>query len=786
MFAGLLLLLLAMGLLPLALSDPLFRDPFSTAVLARDGRMLGAKIAKDGQWRFPALDTCPSRFAIAAMAYEDRRFRWHPGVDPLALGRALFQNLKAGSVRSGASTLTMQVIRLSRRDRPRTLLEKARESLLALGLELSHRKDGILALYASHAPFGGNVVGLSAASWRYFGRGPESLSWGETALLAVLPNSPSLMHPGRNRDLLQQKRDRLLVRLWKDGHMDSLTCALARLEPLPDKPLPLPRLAPHLVERLAAGSRDRVPSAHLPGIMPVSSIAGDTPVSGSPSLDRTTLDADLQARAGEILARRRSALAGARIEDAAILVLETATGRPLVYLGNMPALEGAPGREADMVAAPRSTGSLLKPFLYAAMLDAGELLPGTLVPDIPSQIGGYAPENFDRGFEGAVPARMALARSLNVPAVRMLRDYGAGRFLHHLRGLGLTTLTRSVGDYGLTLVLGGAEGTLWELCGLYAGLARAALKPAPPPYPGPAAAWFALQAMAEVSRPDAEQHWRSFASSRWVAWKTGTSFGFRDAWAVGVTPEYVVGVWVGNASGQGRPGMTGIQAAAPILFETFNLLPQSTVFPRPQGALVRIPLCRQSGMRPSPHCPTLDSAWVPQAGLRTGACPYHRIVHLDAEGRRVHDGCMPVAAMRHVPWFVLPPSQEWFYRQRHSDYLPAPAWRPECEAAIAGQPRSMDLIYPRGSARIYVPVELDARRGRTVFEAVHRDPGAKVFWHLDQDYLGVTQEFHKRAVDPGPGRHTLLLVDDKGERLEHGFEVLARDEANPSTQSSGR
>lgn len=810
---GAVLLVLAV-LFHRSLPDPLFQTPYSTVLLARDGRLLGARIALDGQWRFPSAP-CPPRFALAAITFEDRRFRWHPGVDPLAILRAAAKNAKAGQVVGGASTLTMQVIRLSRQGRPRSFLEKILEAGLALRLELSHSKDEILSLYASQAPFGGNVVGLTAASWRYFGRGPESLSWGETALLAVLPNSPALMHPGRNRDRLHRKRDRLLESLWKKGHIDSLTCALARLEPLPEKPLALPRQAPHLLERLAAGE----------------------------SPWRSTLDADLQAQVNGILARRRPALEGAGINNGAVLVLDARSGAALAYVGNMPATNAAgSGREVDIVTAPRSTGSLLKPFLYAAMLDAGELLPATLVPDIPSQIGGYAPENFDRGYEGAVPAKMALARSLNVPAVRMLRDFGIDRFLRVLRDMGLTTVDRSASDYGLTLVLGGAEGNLWELTGLYAGLARearryAALSPDaetrrtffPPhfltptvsvgnlpitdignrgshpgfrdtsslpegadpaahsqsnPSPiGPAAAWFTLQAMAEVSRPDAEQHWRSFASSRWVAWKTGTSFGFRDAWTVGVTPEYVVGVWIGNASGQGRPAMTGIQVAAPVLFETFNLLPATTAFQKPMASLRRIPICRQSGMRPSPHCPVTDSAWVPAAGLRTAACPYHRLIHLDPTGAyQVHDRCQSVGLMQHESWFVLPPSQEWYYRQRHGDYLPAPPWRKDCEegSLALARPRAMDLIYPRGTAKIYVPVDLDARKSRTVFEAVHRDPGATVFWHLDRDFLGQTHEFHKWAVDPGPGLHKLLLVDNRGERLEHEFEVLAREEERDS------
>jgi penicillin-binding protein 1C len=834
-----------------ALPDPLFDVPYSTVAVSHDHRLLGARIAADGQWRFPSAP-CPPRFAQAAMAFEDSRFRWHPGVDPVAVARAAVKNLKAGEVVSGASTLTMQAVRLSRPGRPRSLGTKISEALLALRLELSCSKEEILSLYASHAPFGGNVVGLPAAAWRYFGRGPETLSWSETALLAVLPNSPALMHPGRNREPLRRKRDRLLERLRNEGVLDSADYALALLEPLPDKPHALPREAPHLVDRLASrtgpglespGSRARESTAAAGAVG--ATVPGAGPAAGQPAeapaaVWETTLDFELQSGVNRILARKRRGLDGAGIRNAAVLVLHVPTGEALAYVGNMPVTpedgsgEGsspgaAPeaGRAVDVAAAPRSTGSLLKPFLYAAMLEAGEILPATLVADVPTSIGGYAPENFDRGFEGAVPAHMALARSLNVPAVRMLRDFGVPRFLHALRALGLTTADRSADDYGLTLVLGGAEGSLWELTGLYAGLAREALRFSRPGgngqgtgdaaaipafFPprllasppgglpaagsaaraassradasrspiGPAAAWFALQAMAEASRPDAERHWRSFASSRWVAWKTGTSFGFRDAWAVGVTPEYAVGVWVGNADGQGRPGMTGIEAAAPILFEIFDLLPETSGFPMPMASLRRVAVCRQSGMRPSPHCPAPDSAWIPEAGLRTAACPYHRLVHLDPGGtRRVHDGCQSVSAMRHEPWFVLPPAQEWHYRRRHSDYMPLPPWRSDCEpgALAAGGPPAMDLIYPRGGARIYVPVDLDAERSRTIFEAVHRDPGATVFWHLDQDYLGQTREFHTWAMDPPPGRHTLLLVDDRGERLEHEFEVLAREDA---------
>ncbi len=792
-----------------SLPRPLFNPPYANILLADQGEMLGAKIAKDGQWRFPPA-ACPKRFAIALMAYEDHRFRSHPGIDPFSIIRALIQNIRAHKVVSGASTLTMQVIRLSRQSQNRilgsiqsqsnlspqsfrSLKEKIIEAYLALRLTASFSKDSVLSLYAAHAPFGGNVVGLSAAAWRYYGRNAESLSWAEAALFAVLPNSPALIHPGRNRQILKSKRDRLLDKIYQQGQIDSVTWLLAKIEPLPDKPIPLPRLAPQLID-----------------------YANKSTISSSPLLWQTSIRVDLQSQIQEILHRHQGPLAAAGIQNAAVLVLDTKTGATLAYLGNMPinldqmnAQSNSLGSDVDIIQAPRSTGSLLKPFLYAAKLDAGEILPNSLVPDIPTQIAGYTPENFDREYEGAVPASMALARSLNIPAVRMLRDFGIDRFLHVLHNLGMTTANRSADDYGLTLVLGGAEGTLWELTGIYAGLGREAMRNQnvnsvtkgsssffPPHFLlnqpdrpiqnktvtnniGPAGAWFALQAMAEVSRPDADKNWRGFSSSRWVAWKTGTSFGFRDAWAVGVTPEFTVGIWVGNASGQGRPGMTGIQLAAPILFETFNLLPPTTLFEKPMASLQQIPLCHQSGMRPSPWCPQIDTALVPEAGLRTAACPYHRLIHLDAQMQyQVNDACASVSEMKSASWFVLPLSQEWYYRLRHSDYLPLPPWRKDCEGKnisnniATGITKSMELLYPRKDTKIYIPVELNAERGATVFEAVHRNKSAIVYWHLDQEYLGSTQEFHKMEIRAKAGDHTILLVDDHGERLEQNFQVL--------------
>jgi penicillin-binding protein 1C len=762
-----------------------FDDPLSTVVLDRDGELLGALIAPDGQWRFGPAHALPDKFVAAVTRFEDRRFFLHPGVDPIALVRALVQNVRDRDVKSGGSTLTMQVVRLSRKGRPRTYAEKAVEAVMALRLELALSKRQILRAWAAYAPMGGNTVGLDAAAWRYFGRPAERLSWAEMATLTVLPNAPTLIHPGRNRPLLLAKRNRLLDSLLEAGTIDLMTCALAKREPLPPAPQPVPLLAPHLLARIQGTQASRTWRT------------GDQ----SPWV-RTTLSKEVQLRAAEVLARHHRALDENGVHNAAALVLEVETGRVVAYLGNLSPADGDEhGEHVDVIPAPRSTGSVLKPLLFAAMLDAGEVLPGQLIPDVPTYLGAFHPENFDRGYSGAVPAERALARSLNVPAIRMLRNYGVDRFCSLLRRVGVTTLTRPARDYGLELILGGGEGTLFDVTGVYAGLARsvnqfgtAARGPAfrrpsylvggatpsdprrdeQPLHAG--AAYLTLQAMLEVERPGDEIAWRAYATSQKIAWKTGTSFGYRDAWAVGVTPRYAVGVWVGNADGEGRPGLTGYSAAAPILFELFDLLPGGGWFAEPVHDLRVADVCARSGMRAGPFCEARKVRIVPPAGLGAAPCTFCKIVHVDAAREwQVHGDCEPVAAIRPANWFVLPPTMETYYRRRHADYVPPPPFRPDCRAALdqAGG-SALSCVYPKEGSQVYVPIEMQGSLGRVVFEAAHRDPRTRVFWHLDDDYLGETRHVHQMALAPAPGKHVLTLVDEAGETVQRTFTVLGR------------
>lgn len=397
-----------------SLPSPLFKSPTSYVLEAGNGDLLSAAIAKDGQWRFPIRDTVPEKFAKCITTYEDKRFYYHPGIDPLALGRAVRLNFINKRTVSGASTISMQVIRLSL-NKKRTYWQKLKELVLAVRLELSYSKNEILAIYAANAPFGSNVVGLEAASWRYFNRKPEQLSWGEVAMLAVLPNSPALVHPGKNRSALLRKRNFLIDQLHKENIIDSNTAELAKLEPIPEQPVPLPQDAPHLLDRFKQDFNK---------------------LKAEKTILRTTVNIDLQKNITQILKRHHNQFKANGINNVAALVLDVETGNTLAYVGNVyepsdPEMES----HVDMIKALRSPGSTLKPLLYAAMLTDGSILPNTLIQDIPTQIGGYTPQNYDLGYDGAIPASKALSRSLNIPAVKMLQQYKYQDFISRSKNL---------------------------------------------------------------------------------------------------------------------------------------------------------------------------------------------------------------------------------------------------------------------------------------------------------------------------------------------------------------
>ncbi len=760
------------------LPDPLFDEPYSTVLVDKDGQMLGARIAADGQWRFPGADLeVPETFEKCLLQFEDKRFYHHSGVDVLAMMRAMRENLAAGKIVSGGSTLTMQTMRLARGGKSRNLWQKGIEMFWAWRSEFRFSKKEILQVYAAHAPFGGNVVGLGAASWRYFHKTPDQLSWGEAAALAVLPNAPGMIHPGRNRDTFLEKRNRLLRLLEQKGIIDETEASLALQEPLPSAPIPLPDDAPHVLSHY----------------------------SGTGITLHSTLDHTLQERLTELLQRHSDILSLNGVNNAALLVMETESGEVRAYIGNVAHDDKGHQNDVDIIRSERSSGSILKPFLYCAALEDGLITPHGMVEDIPTYIRGYQPLNFSQQYSGMVPADQALAMSLNVPAVRLLQQYGILSFKEKLIRAGITTLHYSPEHYGLPLVLGGAEVTLWDVCGAYATMGRILghayrfdhqysqedihspvlltpdqrhqtedeRQPLPVVW-DVGAIWQTFEAMSTLRRPDQEGQWETFASSKRVAWKTGTSFGFRDAWAVGVTPRYTIGVWVGNADGEGRPGVIGLHAAAPILFDVLRMLPAPDAWwSEPYDALRPAVTCRESGWLAGPQCAMTDTTWLPHSKQMPKLCTFHQQTYTDHDQHYRYDpSCMPTGAVAQS-YFVVPTLAESYYKRYHPEYKILPPLHPDC-AGISLNRKDIAIVYPRSGSKIYIPYAWDKEKSKAVFSAVHRSDTATIYWHLDKTYLGKTREFHQMEIDPTPGKHVLVLQDESGSMVTATFEVLSK------------
>lgn len=755
------------------LPSPLFKTPTATILLSKDGQLMNAKIADDGQWRFPAADSVPHHFKAAIIAYEDKSFYQHPGISARGIARAIISNMKAKRVVSGGSTLTMQIARLSRRGK-RTLWNKIIEAIWALRLELSYSKEELINIYASNAPFGGNVVGLEAAAWRYYGQPAHNLSWAEVATLAVLPNSPSLVRPGKNEKTLLQRRNSVLKTLLEQGEIDEVSYELSLEEPLIGAPKPLPSYASHLMENAI---QQRKKGQRI----------------------QTTIHLAKQKKFTEILERHQTNLDQNHISNAALLIIDIQTNEVVTYIGNT-ATQNEHHKYVDLIQAPRSSGSILKPFLFAAMMQEGSLHNEQLIPDVPMSFEQFSPKNYEDKFEGAVKAKNALSRSLNIPAVYLLKTYGISQFLHILKDLKLRHVNKDADHYGLSLILGGAENSLWDVANAYAGMAKtlnhynrenlyssdswdnANVFTPSTNYPAQitrtaplfdaSSVYSVFQALLDVNRPYMEASWRHFSSSRKIAWKTGTSFGNRDAWAVGLTPHHVVAVWVGNASGEGRPPIIGTTAAGPIMFNVFSHLDTpNNWFLTPHDELEKMSICKESGYRSTFDCTLTDTVLVPKNALRSPSCYFHKIIVTDKqENYRFHQECTQGIETKLVSRFVLPPLQAYFYKNAHPNYKDLPPFHPNCMNYT--QETTFTIVYPQHNGKFIGVTDLDGKAKEVIFEASHPVSGAKLFWHVDNQYIGETKERHTIRYMPETGTHLLTVVDELGNQKKINFTVL--------------
>jgi len=744
--------------------DPRETQRFSTVVVDRNGVMLRAFISADEQWKMPyeKSDEIPKKLIQATLCYEDEWFYYHPGVNPTALVRAFILNRKAHKVVSGGSTVTMQLARILH-PKKRSYANKAIEIAQALKIEMHYSKREIIRSYLMHAPYGGNVIGYKAASIRYFGKLPDELSWAEAAMLAVLPNAPGLISPVSNRELLIDKRDRLLDKMRDKGIIDDDTCRMAKKETVPDTFHRMPVIAAHITEKL---------KQNVPG-----------------SVIRTSIDADIQRDVEASIKQHMLIMRSRGINNCSVIIADTKTGEVVAYAGSQDYFDTVHDGQVDGVVAARSAGSTLKPFLYALSMDAGIILPQTQLKDVPVYYGSYAPENADQRFNGLVTAKEALIRSLNVPAVNLLQEYGVNNFYMFLKSAGIKTLFRPSDDYGLTLIIGGAEIRPWDLAMLFRGLGNegrfspltimrsdtATISSSSVELISPGACYLTLSMLREVKRPDSEYYWELYQNQWPLAWKTGTSYGQRDAWAAGVSPQWTIVVWVGNFTGESNRNISGAQCAGPLLFDIFSSLPRDRStgwFKRPND-LYMVQLCADTGYAAGRWCPQTITVQSPKHAHELQVCPYHSVIYTTLDGRyEVCSLCWQEGAYKPTSFLQYPSEIVQYLRDSGHFTGIKPEHNPACAHKFGSG--ELSLIYPQDNTTLWIPRDYDGSLQSVVLRAAHSGLRETVYWYLDGKLIGQTTDKHSLPVAISRGRHDLVLVDTGGRRCTIQFTAEIR------------
>jgi len=722
----------------------------ATVVMARNGVPLRFYLAPDESWRFPVhLGEVAPILKQVVVAAEDRHFRRHPGVDPLALVRAVWSNLLAGHVVSGGSTITMQLARLAD-PRPRTLGAKCIEAFRALQLERRLSKDAILEAYCNLAPYGGNLVGVGAASYFYFGKTPDRLSLAEAALLAVLPRSPVRLDPVRHPRAAKAVRDRLLTELARRRLVTEAAAREAMAAPLPGALRRPPFVAPHFCElaRSQAGQAARVV---------------------------TTLDPAAQQAVANILRGRSSWLRGLGIGSVAAVVLDPSTREVLAMVGGTDFFGDTRFGQINGATIRRSPGSALKPFLYALAMDQGRIYPQSLLLDIPTGFAGYTPKNYDGLYLGRVTAEQALVTSRNVPAVRLLDAVGTGPFLDLLRRGGLATLDKPAAHYGLSLVLGGGEVTLLSLVDLYADLASLGEHRPPrlllgPPRSGdaatrlfsPEACALVTEILTKLERPDLPTSWERALAVPAVAWKTGTSYGHRDAWAVGYSAGKVIGVWVGNMDGTPVKGISGAVHAGPILFELFRAVEEhgSRLAMPPGLNLAEVEVCAESRQLPGPHCPHRLKVQIIPGRTRLGPCPIHGQILVDAHtGLRLTGDCLLTHPARPLTVARYPAELVSWWRASGISFEEPPDPAPGCGAPAGEGPH---IVSPSPATPYKLRRDAPAAFQQIALTADAPAGSRRLTWYVDGELTAQGNPGARLFWQPTPGTHRLVVADDHG------------------------
>lgn len=732
--------------------------PSSTLVFDRHGRLLQAFISEDDMWRIrtPLAEISP-KLQRSLLAFEDRWFHWHPGVNPLALGRALLQNLRAGRVVSGGSTITMQIARMME-PKPRTVGAKIWEILRAFQLELRYSKQELLEIYFNIAPYGGNIEGAAAAAWLYFGKEPSQLSLGEAALLVALPNSPTACRPDADPRRARAARDRVLARLRKAGAISAAAYNEAIREEVPGGRQRLPRTAPHFCRDLALDYPGR---ARL----------------------HSTLDRDMQSVAEDLLRMHVDRLRGEGITNGAVVVLDNRRHEILAMVGSADFDDSFNAGQVNGALAPRSPGSALKPFLYAMAMDRGLLSPAHYLEDVPGDYSGYTPENYDRTYSGVVSARQALERSLNLPAIEVERALGEHGLYSLLERINVASLRRRE-VYGLSIALGAVEISPLEAAALYSSLACGGnyvrprwlldeRQPSSLELFSEGSAYLITEILTGLNRPDLPACWE-FTTLPRVAWKTGTSYGHRDAWSIGYNPQYTIAVWLGNFSGVGAPALVGAEAAAPLLFELMNSYcrgRQIRWFQQPASIGTR-EVCALSGQLPGPHCPVLAEEMYLLDRSPGQVCRFHRAVEIDAAtGLRLpprYPGNRPSRTLVYLDW---PPRVATWMEKNGRSVDRLPPLLPDWQGVAAGAPPV--IRSPSEGCQYRLREGIPAEFQKICLEASAGNDVRKLYWFVDGRLLGTAAPGERLFYTPEPGRHRVVCQDDQGRSAEFALTIEA-------------
>lgn len=718
---------------------------YSVTVTGANGELVNAFLTSDDKWRMKTeLKEISPLLRKTILAKEDKYFYYHPGVNPLAIGRAAIKNILRMKRTSGASTITMQVAR-ALEPRRRNIFSKLIETFRAFQLEWKYSKEEILQLYLNLIPYGGNIEGVKAASLLYFKKNPDHLSLAEITALSIIPNRPSTLVIGKANEKIVMERNRWLHKFSEEGVFTSKEIDDALSEPLNASRNTVPRFIPHLSQKLRSSSRES--SIH------------------------TLIELNTQFKIEKLTRDYVHALRMQNIRNASVIVIDNKTHKVVSYLGSADFKDTTDGGQVNGAAAVRQPGSTLKPLLYGLCMDAGILTPKTVINDVQVNYSGYAPENYDQKFNGFVTVEYALEHSLNIPAVRSYSMLGRERLIDKLVAVNFSQIRKDRNKLGLSLVLGGCGATLEDLTGLFSAFANEGLYVAPRFQKSdselkkvrllsPEASYMITDILSKVNRPDFPLNWSATERMPKIAWKTGTSYGRKDAWSIGYNKNYTVGVWVGNFSGVGVAGLSGSNTATPLLFKIFNTIDydsNSEWYAPPEDCEVR-QVCSETGLKPGPYCNNLISdLFIPLISSST-TCQHMQETKISADGKfSFCQSCAPQSGYIKKLYRSLSPEMQDYFETNGIAFEKIPAHNPDCEKIFKGD--GPMITFPLNGSEYYIsrenpePLQLVAHVGLDV---------AKVYWYINDRFYKASNAGEKQFFLPGEGSVKISCTDDKG------------------------